>query len=139
MALDDFLLEGERVVDSYEELDITNLRVIKHDQVLGEESFKDIHYLFLESVEYGKASRWWLFFLSMALFLFGVLVFVMVKELMYLFVFFVAGILAFILFSMLKKKHMVFEGHNSRIEIGGGSEEIIRLVRELQNKYMSNR
>jgi hypothetical protein len=139
MALEDFLLPGEKVLSSFDEVYLTNERVIQYsDSSLESESIKDIHYMFLESVEYSEVAKPVYLIASILLSLIGLGVYAITKEINHLFFFLFVGAVLFLLFIILKDRHTLFRGTNSVIKIKKKGKELIVHARRLQRDYLLN-
>jgi len=68
---EDLLIEKERILKEHNSIILTNLRVIKIVNTFLSKRFQDIHYKFLNSIEYGQEINKKLFSFGLVLLLFS--------------------------------------------------------------------
>jgi hypothetical protein len=138
MALEDYLLPDEKVVNSFDELFLTTERLIQYYESGTNESIKDLHYMYLESVEYSEALKLKLLVIGVLLGILAIGVFIFTKELALLGIFLILSLVFFIAFTFFRDRRTLFRGQNTVIEIMKGDKKIITDARRLQRQYLRN-
>jgi hypothetical protein len=141
--LDSFLLAGETMMEKYDDVVLTNLRVIVYKDSLSNKDFQDVHYRYLESVGFDMVRSPGLlvfgFFLLLASFvLLCVWLTSDVKDTSFLAWSVLSGILGFgmiIGFFVLGRRLIVFRGHNTELRSRTSDDKLIKRARELQRDY----